>query len=386
MAQSTKNTARALAHPKQARWPKWLNPSESGIMFALAAIWIFLAVSTFVTGAPTFFTPGNIGNILYQTSFIAIVSVTMTIVLVSGNFDLSVGATAALCGASVLLLTEVVGVYPAIALALAIGAGVGLFNGMVVQGLGVNAFIVTLGTMTALRGLLLVITGGKTASASDRSMIVDLRAIENGFWTSPNLFWIAAVIALVAAAIYAWRRRGRIVWILAGLGILFGIAGFVWNAEWRLAKPVYYMVAIVGTAWFVTQFTIVGRRLQATGANVEAARLSGVNVPLYKIVPFILNGLAAAVVGLLYAGRIGSVLPDALPGLELTAIAAAILGGTSLYGGSGNVLNTLAGAMVLFSLVNGFDIFGLGSSYQSLIEGIVLIVAAAIYTIGSRRK
>jgi D-xylose transport system permease protein len=104
------------------------------------------------------------------------------------------------------------------------------------------------------------------------------------------------------------------------------------------------------------------------------------------VVPFVLNGLAAAFVGLLFAARIGAVLPNAMTGMELTVIAAAILGGTSLFGGSGNVLKSVAGVVVIYSLINGFDILGLGTSYQGVIEGVVLIIAAAIYTVGRRRK
>lgn len=380
------NPASVARPSKRARLPRWIAPSESGIYYAMAVIWILLAVMTTATGVPAFLAPANLANIFYQTSFVAIVAVTMTLVLVSGNFDLSVGSTAALCGASVLLLTDSVGVYPAIGLSMVIGCVIGLLNGSIVQLLGINAFIVTLGTMTALRGILLIITGGKTASASNRTVIAGLRALENGAWTTPNLLLLGALGALVATVILFARGR-RMPALLAGAAAaVLVIASLAIDARWTLAKPVYYMFAIVGLAWFVTRYTIVGRRLDAVGANQEAARLSGINVRRYKMVPFVLNGLAAAIVGILFAARIGAVLPNTLSGLELTAIAAAILGGTSLYGGSGNVIKTLSGAVVLFSLVNGFDIFGLGSSYQSVIEGVVLIIAAAIYTLGGKRR
>ena len=136
----------------------------------------------------------------------------------------------------------------------------------------------------------------------------------------------------------------------------------------------------------ITRFTMIGRRLQAVGANAEAARLIGIDINRYRVVPFVLNGLAAAFVGLLFAARIGAVLPNAMAGMELTVITAAILGGTSLFGGSGNVLKSVAGVVVIYSLINGFDILGLGTSYQGVIEGVVLIIAAAIYTVGRRRR
>ena len=124
----------------------------------------------------------------------------------------------------------------------------------------------------------------------------------------------------------------------------------------------------------------------ATGAQTVIV-VAGLTMPAWAFYIFILVGvIVAAFVGILFAARIGAVLPNAMSGLELTVITAAILGGTSLYGGSGSVLKSVAGAVVLFSLVNGFDIVGLGSSYQGVISGIVLVIAAAIYTVGKRGR
>jgi D-xylose transport system permease protein len=377
--------------PRGALWPRgWaksLSLGEAGIYYALALIFVALTALTIALGARNFLDPANLANILYQSSYVAIIAVPSTLVLISGNFDLSVGAIAALCAASVLLLSDIVGIYPAIAISLGAGAVIGLLNAAIVEGIGINPFIVTLATMTALRGLLLIITGGHTAAASDREALGPLQAIENGTWTCPNLLWMAAVAAFALAAFVWWRQRraGAVVGCGAA-GLALVIAGFFAGGGWVLAKPVYYMAAVTAAAWFVLRFTIIGRRLQASGANIEAARLVGVRVRRYKVVPFVLNGLAAAFVGLLFAARLGAVLPNAMTGMELTAIAAAILGGTSLFGGSGSVLKSVAGAVVLFSLENGFDLVGLGSSYQGVIEGVVLIIAAAVYTVGQRRR
>jgi D-xylose transport system permease protein len=374
----------------QQRWReriKALSLGEAGIYYALAITWVALTFVAFGVGAPSFLSPANLANILYQSAFIAILAVPMTLVLISGNFDLSVGATAAMCAACVLLLSGTVGIYAAIFLTLLIGMFIGLVNAVIVQWVGINAFIVTLAMMTALRGLLLIITGGHTAVASDRTILGPLKAIENGTWTVPNLFFVGAVIALLMALWYfiSDRERQRRIVFAGVIGVALLVAGFFVDASWTLAKPVYYMAALTVIAWIVTEFTIVGRRLQAVGANTEAARLIGINITRYKAVPFILNGLAAAFVGILFSARLGSVLPNAMSGLELTVITAAILGGTSLYGGSGSVLKTIAGSIVLFSLVNGFDIVGLGSSYQGVISGVVLIIAAAVYTVGKRK-
>ena len=378
--------------PLVAKAPRWrtvlkgFSLGEAGIYYALALVLIVLTILSRVFASQNFLDPANLANILYQASFVAIIAVPMTLVLISGNFDLSVAATAAISAACVLLLSDQVGIYAAMAISLVPGLLAGLINAAVVQGLGINAFIVTLATMTALRGVLLIITGGQTASADDREALWPLKWIENGFWVTPNLLWCGSAIAIIAAAIVWYRRRGvtPLVWAAAGVALL--IAGYYVDASWPLAKPVYYMAAVTAVAWCITRFTIIGRRLQAVGANPEAARLMGISINRYRVVPFVLNGLAASFVGLLFAARLGAVLPNAMSGMELTVITAAILGGTSLFGGSGSVLKSVTGAVVLYSLVNGFDILGLGTSYQGVIEGVVLIIAAAIYTIGKRGR
>jgi D-xylose transport system permease protein len=357
---------------------------EAGIYYALTVIWIVLTACTVMLGAQNFLDPANIANILYQSSFVAIIAVPMTLVLISGNFDLSVAATAALSAACVLLLSDVVGIYAAMAISLAAGVLIGLINAAVVQGLGINAFIVTLATMTALRGVLLIITGGHTAAAEDRELTLPLKWLENGVWVVPNMLWLAGALALICGAFLWWRGKGIAPLVGCGIGAVLLGCGFFVDASWALAKPVYYMVAVTAFAYCITRFTIIGRRLQAVGANAEAARLLGIDINRYRVVPFVLNGIAASFVGLLFAGRLGAVLPNAMTGMELTVITAAILGGTSLFGGSGNVLKSVMGVVVLFSLINGFDILGLGTSYQGVIEGVVLIIAAAIYTVGKR--
>src|SRR5262249_40221082 len=153
---------------------------------------------------------------------------------------------------------------------------------------------------TALRGVLLIITGGHTASADDREALWPLKWIENGVWVTPNLLWCAAAIAFIAGALIWYRRRGVTPLIWVGAGILLAIAGFFIDASGPRAKPVYYMAAVTAAAWCVTRFTIIGRRLQAVGANAEAARLIGISVNRYRVVPFVLNGLAASFVGLLF--------------------------------------------------------------------------------------
>jgi D-xylose transport system permease protein len=154
----------------------------------------------------------------------------------------------------------------------------------------------------------------------------------------------------------------------------------------ELTQRATYMMVVVAIAGWVLRFTTIGRRLYATGGNPEAARLTGVAVDRYRVAAFVLNGLAAAFVGVLYASRLSSINPTGLEGFELTALAAAILGGTSLFGGLGSVVKSLVGALILVTLANGFNILNLGANYQGMIEGVVLIIAAGMYTVALRRQ
>lgn len=169
-------------------------------------------------------------------------------------------------------------------------------------------------------------------------------------------------------------------------GIALLLLAWASGGELTLRNPVIYLAIFTTIVWFTLTFTMVGRRVYAVGGNSEAARLSGINVLLYKLMAFVFCSGAAGFAGILFASRLRSINPAGLQGAELTVIAAAILGGTSLFGGAGSVIKTLAGALLLFSLTNGFNILNLGANWQGLIEGIVVVVAAAIYTVGGNKS
>jgi ribose/xylose/arabinose/galactoside ABC-type transport system permease subunit len=280
----------------------------AGVYYALGLLIAALAVVTAVTGRPSYLSAVNLTNIVYQSAGVAIMGVAMTVVLITGNFDLSVASVAALAAAVQISVVDSAGFVPALLAALGVAGAVGLLNGVMVQFVGINAFIVTLGTLTAVRGLVLIVTNGRSLMVQDPGSLAAMTSFESGH-----------------------------------LG--------------RIPLPILYMGAFTLIVWFVLTFTIVGRRIYAVGGNAEAARLSGINVTAYKLGAFVLSSIAAA-----------------------------ILGGTSLFGGAGSVVKTLAGALLLFTLTNGFNILDLGANYQGLIEGTVLVVAAAIYTVGGKAR
>lgn len=385
-----------MSHDVKAAGRPWqlasaLRLSNAGVVYALVALVLVLSVASQAQGRAAYLEPTNVSNILDQTALIGILVITTTIVLISGNFDLSVGSVAALGSALCLSLLDVIGFWPALLVALAAGGLVGLFNGVVVQYVGINAFIVTLGTMTAVRGLVLIVTDGRTVTAPDGPGRNGLRDLDGGSWITPNLYLVAAVILLAVGVgrLLGARRRGE-AWrtprhlVLPSCGVLLLIASPVLIFTVRVTQRTVYLLLLAVLAAWVLRHTTVGRRLYATGGNAEAARLSGIAVNRYRVVAFVLNGTAAAFVGVLYAARLGSINPTGLSGLELTALAAAILGGTSLFGGLGSVLKSVVGALILVTLKNGFNILNLGANWQGLIEGVVLIVAAGMYTVSLR--
>jgi D-xylose transport system permease protein len=373
-------------------WRRVWGLREMGVYYALIFLVLVLSVATAYTDRPSYLSFQNVANVLQQASLTAIIAVAMTVILISGNFDLSVASVAALSAAVMVGLSESIGFVPACLVAMVVSIAAGLLNGSIVQLLGINAFIVTLGTMTALRGVVLFLTDGRSLSADSTEVTDAMRAFESGRWPVGLAFAVIGVL-LVAGSVYmAMRahRRGRDL-PPASVGMALGavcllVLSWFGGSELALPKSVIYMFTFTAVVWFVLTFTIVGRRLYAVGGNPEAARLSGINVVRYKMAAFILCSAAAGFAGILFGSRLRSVNPAALTGAELTVLAAAILGGTSLYGGSGSVCKTVAGALLLFTLTNGFNILNLGANYQGVLEGTVVVAAAAIYTVGGPRR
>lgn len=371
-------------------WRRTFGMREMGVYYALLLLVTVLSLMTFYTGSSNYLSVQNMTNVIYQASLTSIMAVAMTVVLISGNFDLSVASVAALAGAVLIGNVDTMGFVPAVGVAMLVAVAIGLLNGVIVQFVGINAFIVTLGTMTAVRGLVLIYTDGRSLAATDPDVLETMKSVEGGKHDVGLLVLALGVVLLaagVAAILRARRNTAPIGAWQVGLtlgGVALLALSWATGGELVLRNPVLYMAAFTAVVWFVLTFTMVGRRLYSVGGNAEAARLSGINVNRYKLMCFVLSAGAAGFAGILFASRLKSINPAGLEGAELTVIAAAILGGTSLFGGAGSVIKTLAGALLLYSLTNGFNILDLGANYQGLIEGIVVVVAAAIYTVGHK--
>ncbi|MED7950055.1 ABC transporter permease [Streptomyces sp. BE303] len=292
-----------------------------GIYVALV---IVLAVMSALS--PRYLTQANLLNVLTQMSILSVLAVGMTLLLVTGNFDLSVGSTMGLTAAISLGLSLTTQTWIVVVASLAIGLTIGLVNGLIVVKAGINSLIVTLGMMSLVRGLTLIYTNGSSIQGEGTGFL----AVVNGTTVIPNLTWVMIFIAVAMSVMLTRTRSGR------------------------------YFTAI--------------------GSNADAARIAGIQVDRYKIAAFMTMGLLASTAGILLAARVNSVDPLAGSGFELQCIAAVVIGGTSLSGGQGSIGNSVVGAAILTSLNNGFNLLNVGSYYQGVLQGAVIILSVALYT------
>ncbi|OOE59004.1 ribose ABC transporter permease [Salinivibrio kushneri] len=301
----------------------WLIEQKS-----LIALLVLIVVMSFLNS--NFFMVDNLLNILRQTSVNAIIAVGMTLVILTAGIDLSVGSVLALCGAFAASLIAVeVPVLVAVPTALFAGAAIGAMTGVVVAKGKVQAFIATLVAMTLYRGVTMVYTDGRPISA--------------GFTETADAF--------------AWF----------GTGYLLGIP-----------VPVWLMAIVFIGAWYLLNHTRFGRYIYALGGNESAARLSGINVDRIKIGVYSLCGMLAALAGIIVTSRLSSGQPTAGTGYELDAIAAVVLGGTSLMGGKGKIMGTLIGALIIGFLNNALNLLDVSSYYQMIAKAVVILLAVLV--------
>ena len=293
----------------------------------LLLMWVVLAVAT-----PSFATALNITNLLRQGSLIAILAVGQTFVIITGGIDLSVGAVVGFTTVIVALLINAGWpIWAAVLATLLVGIAIGLFHGFGIVKMGLPPFIITLATMTSLRGIGLLMTNGNSISINSDPFQAFSRGSLAGI---PYLFWMVILVAI----------------------------------------PSY--VFLHHTRW--------GRYLFSVGSNAEAARLSGVNVPRTIFMAYILSGLLAAFVGVLLASRIGIGNPTQGDTYELQAIASSVIGGTSLFGAIGSVHGPLIGSFILSTINNGANLLNVNTFWQRVITGALIIVI--VYFDGLRRR
>ena len=364
------------------------------LLFALLAIWLLFQWLTISEIYPfgLFLHPVNMANLLKQMSVTGILAVGMLLVIVARQIDLSVGSVVGLAG-GIAAMSQGWGLGPSLASAVVVGLVVGALQGSLIAWLNIPAFIVTLGGLLTWRGVILYLSKGETIPVRQpvfRSLGVALVAPAVGYGL--GALAIAGLAWLILRRNAARRRHGLSESGPAALAIRILIptvliVGFVYvmNVQGGVPVPVIVLLAVAAVGAFITRSTTFGRYLYAIGSNPDAARLSGINSNRNILGAFSLLGVLVGVAALLHTGRVGSASPDAGVLMELDAIAACVIGGTSLMGGRGTVWGALLGALIMASLDNGMSLVSVENATQYIIKGAVL-VAAVGFDMAGRRK
>ncbi|OCP35245.1 ABC transporter permease [Ensifer sp. LC163] len=315
----------------------WFTAENRGALIQEYGIFLAFLLLAFILSLSNeyFLTPGNVSNVLLQTSINGVLAIGMTFVILTRGIDLSVGSVVALAGmvsASFATTSATAGIagapYPffvALAIGILVGVACGIIVGFIVSRFSVPAFVATLGMLSAARGMTLIYGGGKPVPA-----------------LTPEFRWI-------------------------GTGSILGIP-----------MPVILLAIVFLASWWVLTRTRFGRYIYAVGGNPHAAKTSGINVTRIRFLVYVISGGLSGLAGMMLSARTGSALPQAGIAYELDAIAAVVIGGTSLSGGVGRVTGTLIGALIIGVMNNGLDLMGIQSYYQQVLKGALIVGAVML--------
>lgn len=380
------------------------------MILALVFIWLLFG---FLTDW-IFFSPRNLSNLFRQMTIVSFLSIGMVMVIVTGNIDLSVGSSVGLVSAVTAWLQAIflppllqqwfpgismlaqgtVITCTTILLGLMVGGLIGVVQGWAIAYLGIPAFIVTLGGMLIFRGGVLGITQGKTIVPIEDSF----RLIAQGYLPN-NLGYALGIFAVAALFCYLFYNRRQ----KASYGITLRpfsvdlaqtvffsviIMCFVYlmNSYRGIPNPVLLMVVVALIFTYITSNTRLGRYAYALGGNAEATRLSGVNTRANVFQVFVLMGLLAGVSGIVLTGYVAAGTTSGGVNYELEAIAACVIGGTSLMGGSGSIAGALVGSLIMASLLNGMSVMNMPAFWQFIIRGLVLVLAVYMDVVSKKRR
>jgi D-xylose transport system permease protein len=350
------------------------------MIVVLIAVWVILEA---VTGG-LFLSARNLTNLSGQVAITAILASGAVIVMIPGYIDLSLGATVAASAVVAAYASTVFGFpfVPSVVITLAFGLIIGLWHAFWIAWMGVPAFIVTLASLLAIRGVSLIITNAETISPSNDLLIISDTSLS---------FALSVVLLLVFWGVFSllqlreWRAQraaglnssfGSVVGLPVGsLGVvMLGAVAVAVNYR-GLPMSDAIVLVVLGINGLILRYTVFGRRLFAIGGNRLAAELAGINIRAHASLVFAGMGLLYGLTGLMLVARLDSAPPGAEEGLELNVIAAAVIGGTSLLGGRGTIAGALLGAVLMESLANGMSLMNLPSAYQLIAVGLVLLLA-----------
>ena len=401
------NTEVATTGTIKGAWGDYLARIKSGDMGALPGVLGLVALCiVFGVMSDVFLTPGNFANLLTQAASVTVIAMGLVFVLLLGEIDLSAGYASGVCGAVLVILITNHG-YPwwiALLVSILCGAILGYVIGSLVSRLGIPSFVVTLAAFLMFQGLLLLLAGeGGTIRIEDPTIL----AVQNNN-LSPTLSWIlflavSALYVLVGLARINSRRKAGLkselkkLWaIKTGLLLAIG-AGAVYALNLERSNnpdlvslkgtpnivPVILVLLVAGT--FVLGRTAYGRHIYAVGGNAEAARRAGINVKNIRTSAFIICSSFAAIAGMLFASRQNSISPTTGGSSTLLyAVGAAVIGGTSLFGGKGKMRDAVLGGLVVAVIDNGMGLLGYAAGVKFIVTGAVLLISAGVDAISRR--
>lgn len=301
---------------------------DFGVVLTFIALFVALSVVS-----PAFLTTRNLVNILDQSASVGIIACAATLVIIAGGFDLSAGAIFALAGVVAARIAVVSQPWIGMLAGLLIGLALGVLNGALISGFRINPFVATLSTGMMIRGLAVVITSGFLVTVADPA------------------------------------------YTIIGRGSALGVKYSVW-----------IFAVFILACWFILARTKLGRHIYAVGGNPEAARLSGIRVGVIQTITFAISGFGAGLAGLIASSRVSTGQADAGALIELTAIAAVVIGGTSIAGGEGAIWRTVIGVLLLALIGNGFNMLSVEPFYQDIVKGAIIVVSVSADAWSKRRS
>ncbi|HEY1369650.1 MAG TPA: hypothetical protein VGF23_21165 [Gaiellaceae bacterium] len=404
MSTAAPQEVQAAAEPRaglREAWREYLEKLKAGDMGSLPVIvGMIIIVVLFTLKVNVFFTASNFNNLITQLAGTVLIAIGVVFVLLLGEIDLSIGFLSGVCAVAAAYFQQAGTGHQfngliALALALALGAALGAIQGSFVAFVGVPSFVVTLSGFLVFEGVVIKWLGSNAAIGIEDHFVNDTA----NYFLPKTAGWIVAAVIAAAFALtsligIASRRRaglppGNVALIVLRI-VLVSVAAFGVTAICNHDRGVPFaglLVVAMLTIWtFVARRTTFGRHVYAVGGNAEAARRAGINVKYIRICVFMISGTMAALGGIVFAARISSVAPDAGSGSRLLdAIAAAVIGGTSLFGGRGRVVGALLGGMVIATIANGLSLIGSSASTQLIVTGVILLAAVTLDTVSRRR-
>ena len=373
--------------------------------YSMVIILIALLIAFQMMTGGIFLRPLNITNIVLQNSHILVLAAGMLLVVLLGFVDLSVGSVMAFVGAiaGMMMVNNHMSPWIAVPVCLAIGALIGAWQGFWVAYVGIPAFIVTLAGLLMFRGLTQVVLGGQSLAPFPRAF----QKISTGYLpeimvSSSGMHFLTLVLGLVLAAglvFFQWKAREKrkknlfevpsmnafIFKAILTVGIVLGMS-YIFASYQGFPIILIILGVIVGVYGFLTNSTVAGRQIYATGGNLKAAQLSGIKTKKITFWVFVNLGMMAALAGLILAARLNAATPQAGTSLELDAMASVYFGGASTSGGIGTITGAIVGGLVMGVLNNGMSILGVGVDWQQAIKGLILLLAVVLDIYNKKRK